>query len=207
MLAAVSGHSRIVKMLLNKGAKVSIADIGGFNALHLAAGRGHLGVVNLLVAAGSNLEATTSDDGDGNIGFTALHAAAEAGRLGVVNLLVDSGSNLEAATSDDGSTPLHLAADEGQLGVMSVLIEAGANPNSRRFNGATPLYCAARYGRMDAVKVLLGAKADPLLTFVAASSGFHFVPLDAAAQHGHSEFIRQLIQQLGIAGLGVTVAV
>ena len=200
MIAAVNGRSRIVKALLNKGARVSMADVGGFNALHLAAGRGHL-VVNLLVAAGSNLEATTSDDGDGNIGFTALHAAAEAGRLGVVSSLVDSGSNLEAATSDDGSTPLHLAADEGQLGVMSVLIEAGANPNSRRFNGATPLYCAARYGRMDAVEVLLGAEADPLLTFVAASSGFHFVPLDAAAQHGHSEFIRQLIQQSWDRGL------
>ena len=34
MIAAVNGRSRIVKALLNKGAKVSMADVGGFNPPH-----------------------------------------------------------------------------------------------------------------------------------------------------------------------------
>ena len=51
---------------------------------------------------------------------------------------------------------------------------------------------------MDAVKVLIRAKADPLLT--TSQSGKTFVPLDVAAQDGHIEVVRELVQKHGIEG-------
>ena len=163
MLAALHGHSRIARILLNKGSNVSIVDDGGFTALHISAYRGYLAVTKLLVKAGSDLE---------------------------------------AATSLDGSTPLYLAAEKGHSEVASVLIEAGANLNSRSsLDGSTPLFVAARYAHLDALNVLIRAKADPLLT-MRNSVGHPFSPLDAAAEQGLLEVVRELVRQLGIEGCG-----
>ena len=115
-------------------------------------------------------------------------------------MLMEAGADLEAA-SDLGGTPLHVAAENGHSQVMSVLVESGANLNSRTVKGATPLCLAAREGRVDAVQMLLHAKADPLLasrdeTALAKS------PLEIAVIFGHSEVVRELIQQVGIEGCG-----
>ena len=106
---------------------------------------------------------------------------------------------LEAAGST-GATPVQMAAQRGYSEFVSVLVEAGANTNSHFSDGATPLIMVAQDGHIDAVKVLLRAKADPLL---ASTQGrWKAVPLDAAAENGHSDVARELIQQCGIDGCG-----
>ena len=82
-----------------------------------------------------------------------------------------------------------------------MLIEAGANPNSGTSDGMTPLFCAALHGHLAAIRVLLRAKADPLLT-LSAATGDELVPLDTAAEGGHSEIVAELIQEYGSKGCG-----
>ena len=93
-----------------------------------------------------------------------------------------------------------MAAEDGHSKVVKALIEAGADLNSRGLRQMTPLYAAAQGGHMGAVKLLLRAKADPLLTTVVSEQ--NAVPLDIAAQEGHVEIVRWMIQEVGVEGCG-----
>lgn len=60
VLAAGAGHSRIVRILLNKGANVAVRNDDGVTALHKSAEQGLLDVTKCLIKAGADLEAETS---------------------------------------------------------------------------------------------------------------------------------------------------
>ena len=108
----------------------------------------------------------------------------------MTKLLVEAGADLGTRAADR-ATPLDKVASGGHSKVASVLIEAGADPDSLNWN---------EKGHLDAVKVLLRAKADPISPTLSDS-----VPLEAAAEGGHSDVVRELIhQQLGIEGCGGT---
>ena len=56
MTASRNGHTEIVKLLLNEGAKAD-----GWVALVLASENGHIGVVELLLERGADIEAKRGD--------------------------------------------------------------------------------------------------------------------------------------------------
>lgn len=60
----------------------------GSTALHIAAGAGEVGVVQLLLLKGAVLEA---QDG---VGRRAVHVAAQAGHVGVTGALLTAGADL-----------------------------------------------------------------------------------------------------------------
>ena len=193
MIAVLNGRSRVVGILLDKGANVSIASAEGVTALRISVEKGYLNLTRMLIDAGADPEAATSQ------GFTPLHTAAVRGYSEAANVLIEAGANPDSRELD-GATPLYMAAQHGRSKVVSVLIVAGANPNSRFVDGSTPLYVAAQNGHIDAVRLLLRATADPLL--VLTLRGAISVPLDAAAQCGRSEVVQELIQQVGVEGSG-----
>ena len=156
-------------------------------------GKSH--AVGMLLAKGASVSIAADD------GITALLSSAKQGHIAVTKMLVKAGADLEVGLCD-GGTPLFEAARNNNLGVMSVLIKAGANPDSRTLLGSTPMNVAAENGHVAAVKMLLGAKANPLLAMTDGSPGASRVPLDMAAQDGHSEVVSELIQQVGIEGCG-----
>lgn len=57
MSAARVGNSRILKVLLENGANVTLKDDEGYTALHQSAQRGHVAATKLLVKASADLEA------------------------------------------------------------------------------------------------------------------------------------------------------
>ena len=185
---------RTVALLSSGSIDVDRGNPQGDTPLMFAAMNDFLPIARLLLNKRANVSITNDE------GFTALHMAAQEGHLAFAKLLVDAGADLEAA-SPEGITPLHNAASEGHSEMVSALIKAGAKINSRFFDGATPLFCAVRYGCLGATRVLLRAKADPLLT-TTDNIGEPHVPLDMAAQGGHSEVVRELIHQLDIEGCG-----
>lgn len=103
MCAARCGYSRIVRVLLNKGATMSPVDNHGFSALHMAAQEGHLAVTKMLVKAAADLDAKIT-----TAGRTPLHLAAQEGHSEVVGVLIEAGTNPNNRTLD-GGTPLYFA--------------------------------------------------------------------------------------------------
>ena len=85
MIASGFGHSGAVRILLNKGANVSIVGDNGATALHFSTQKGHLATSKMLVNKGANLEAATTD------GVTPLHMVAEDGYSEVMRVLIEAG--------------------------------------------------------------------------------------------------------------------
>ncbi|XP_078373135.1 uncharacterized protein LOC144656768 [Oculina patagonica] len=117
-------------------------------ALHLAAAKGRVGCVRLLIDAGAKQNVQEKD------GLTPLHLAVYHGHVKCVKLLIDHGADVNC-TSRFGSTPLHQAAFFGHCDCAAVLLAAGALVNVEEAWGQTPLFLAAQRAHSDVVKLLL----------------------------------------------------
>ncbi|KAL8431776.1 hypothetical protein Efla_004998 [Eimeria flavescens] len=175
--AALGGCLEILQEVLRRSPAASKArDKHGKTPLCVAAGRGHLEVMQLLLAA--DAEADAEAEG----GSTALHEAVYEGQAAAVKLLLDRGATVDKFSSV--GTPLQIAAVTLNLEVMDLLLKAGADPNKP----ASPLGCpggfppplilAASKNATDAVRLLLSSGADPHC-FDAEG----FTPLHCAAEN------------------------
>ena len=148
-----------VRALLDGGADVNAPRGDGMTGLHWAAHHGDARLVELLLAAGADLNATTRL-GD----HTPLHVASRAGHATVATALLEAGANANTPTTI-GATPLHFAATAGNGDVIAALLDHGADADALEpVWGQTPLMFAAAAARVDALAALLDHGADPNLT-------------------------------------------
>lgn len=193
MMAAQEGHDSVVKILLHKGARLDIECEDKATALLLSAQFGRVVVTKLLVDAGAQVEHPNA------YGCTPLHLAALGGHFGVVEVLIGAGAKVEAL-SKEFSTPLHLAAQNGSCAAVEALVTAGANTVNHNANGNTPMFMAAVEGNVGVVKFLVRLHLNPACTQVYRDYSTRLA-LDAAAQNGHAEVVRELLR-LGIETCG-----
>ncbi|CAM9487729.1 unnamed protein product [Ectocarpus sp. 8 AP-2014] len=210
--AAKGGRSRIVQMLLARGADTAAVDDAGLTALHASALQGDLATARELVEAGAALDFVHKD-----LGSTALHTAADIGHIDVVEILVKAGAKLDLQANDE-QTALYTAAMRGHCRVVKVLLRANANP-SLESHGATPLDAAARFNRTQVVRELLERHAVDVcggptrgLMALAYAVQYHNIEIMAilsdggvadtqgevlcrAVRHGREESIKFLLQR------------
>ncbi|KAF4485947.1 Ankyrin-1 [Colletotrichum fructicola Nara gc5] len=187
--ASENGHLDVVKLLLDKGADITVPNSDGWTPLNTASDNGHLDVVKLLLAKGADITVPNSD------GWTPLNAASDSGHLEVVKLLFAKGANI-TVPNGDGWTPLNAASDNGHLEVVKLLLAKGANITVANNKGWTPLYAASCKGHLDVVKLLLDMGAD-----ITVPNGDGWTPLNAASDNGHLDVVRLLLDK----GANITV--
>jgi len=106
----------------------------GTSALHLAAARGHTGLLKMLTTQGASVQAT---DLPGN---TPLHSAVEAGNIDAAAWLIDKGADVNAKDFNNNTT-LHLAlTSRNPTEMVTFLLSKAALPNSKNNFGNTPLH-------------------------------------------------------------------
>ena len=166
-----------LKKAIEEGDDVNKANSNGFTPLYVAAYRGHLEVVQHLLAQGG----IDVNRANGN-GATPLFIAAEQGHLEVVqHLLEQRGIDVNRAMNG-GATPLYVAAQNGHLDVVEYLLaQGGIDVNAARDDGVTPLLIAAYYGHSEIVQHLLAQGGID----VNKANEFGVTPLLIAAQEGH----------------------
>src|SRR3990167_7929710 len=122
-----------------------------------AAEKQNLPVIEILIAAGANVNA------QGYNRKTPLHVAIEKENLAIIQALIAAGANVNAQ-NHTGKTPLHLAIAKDNLAIIQALITAGANLNAQNNDGRTPLHVAALRGRKPIIHLLLKSGiADPFI--------------------------------------------
>ena len=138
--AAKDGKTEDVQRYISMGVDVDgHKSPGNATALSEAAYKGHVAVVELLVAA--NAQVNLVDNGN----CTALNAAAggEGGAspqlyLDVVRVLLNAGAQVDLA-GYEGTTPLYWAARHGHLDVVRALLNAGADKTIADDYGEKPI--------------------------------------------------------------------
>lgn len=114
--AADAGHTKCVRMLLDKGANVKHSDHDGRTALSLAALKGHKVVAKLLFKRGADIN---TQDKKGN---TPLALAAENNHDAAVRFLLESGADADLPDEDE-ETPFEKARDRHMDQVVQVFDE------------------------------------------------------------------------------------
>lgn len=150
MMAAEKDHAHVVKILLNKGANVSISSRTGFSALTYSVGHGHVPATKLLLEAGADVEVKTE------AGCTPLHLAVDRGHSHVTRLMIEAGADADRRFPEEGQTPLYHAAAGGRIETLVELLRGNADPLLTTGAGKfTPLDVAAGKGHSKTVLELI----------------------------------------------------
>ena len=189
--AILTGHTEIVTSAIKSGVDVNKPGARGTPPIVVASVQGLEAMVDLLIAAGADV-----NQPDRAGGITALQGAALGGHLGVVRKLIAAGAILDAPFGQPHTTALSLALRRNHWPVAQILVEAGANPNVHvegpgappDQQGVTPLIYAASVNNVPFVALLVKHQAD-----LERRKSDGLTPLLAAVFNGHLEVVRELI--------------
>ena len=130
--ALFTGHTEMVKLLLNARADTNEANRYGETPLHFAVRCYKKKLVQQLLDSRAD---PNKADGSGQ---TPLNWAAYKGKTAVVKLLIERGAEVDKA-DNKGRTPLHIAANYRHKNVVKALLDGGADPTKKDRWGITPL--------------------------------------------------------------------
>ncbi|OHE94398.1 hypothetical protein CORC01_10326 [Colletotrichum orchidophilum] len=145
--ASTIGFKDIVEILLAKGVRLSIQNLG---ALSAAAAGGHMDIVEMLIRNG--LDDTVATHTRREEYTKTLRYASSRGDTGVVHLLLENGADGNALVG--GRTALEVASEEGHLEVVRMLLDQCDKLNVRCQMGLEAVYWACEQGHSDVVKLL-----------------------------------------------------
>ena len=216
--AAQNGYLNVCNYLLTeKNANANAQDENELTALMLAAAKGHIYVVKLLLNHNANIRTQTKckshatqdaaakghldvvkemvarDPGvieaKGFFGRTPLLTAAQCGHLNVCNyLLTENNANLTAQDEDE-QTALTLAAGKGHINVVKFLLDHNANIRTQTKSKSHATQDAAANGHLDVIKEII--ERDPGVIELKGFLGR--TPLLTAAQRGHLNVCNYLL--------------
>jgi len=195
------GGSAIVKLLLENGAEPNGRNVFGATPLMAAVAAEDEASVDLLIAAGADVDAAPNSDVPGFIfggGRTPLMWAAYRKNAPLVRNLLQHGAKLDGFTVVGSA--LTQAAWSSDHNVARILLDAGADPNQRdpKWN-FTPLHWAAasEYASPALVRLLLERGADvnaeggqPVDNFLGVTQ----TPVMLALQRGETGIVAALRQ-------------
>eukprot|EP00742_Colponemidia_sp_Colp-10_P008568 GILJ01009286.1.p1 GENE.GILJ01009286.1~~GILJ01009286.1.p1 ORF type:complete len:1906 (+),score=241.01 GILJ01009286.1:81-5798(+) len=188
LVAAIYQAVEILPLLLtSEGLDPDLSDNRGLTAVHIAAIRGDLSALDVLLSHGASVDAASGK------GCTALHYACKGGHIDmvkyllskagasvhvqdvanasplhyaveqqherIVKMLLKCGASVHLVDSA-GRTPLYEALAAHNTGIASAILAAGARVNVVDSEGVSPLYFAAREGQLPLVVLLVNASAN-----------------------------------------------
>eukprot|EP00117_Sycon_ciliatum_P007244 scpid22953/ scgid4778/ Death-associated protein kinase 1 len=154
----------------------------GETLLHVAAGYGHLKIVDCLYRAGAIIDCKDK------LGDAPLYWAARYGQQDVVQYLCTRGAAVNAQDTA-GETSLHVTARYGHPEVLAHLVSVGGLVDLQDKDGETTLHCACWHGFTEIVRCLCRAAAN-----INIRNREMETPLHVSAVRGYVEIVRLLVE-------------
>ncbi|XP_004245063.1 ankyrin repeat-containing protein At5g02620 [Solanum lycopersicum] len=157
--AAAKGDVRVLQGLLEQD--VLILDRLALTCfsetpLHIAALRGHIEFVRLILAQNPQLAADLDSRK-----LSALHIASAKGHLAIVKMLLLVNPEICLACDRDGANPLHLAAIKGRVEVIKELIHVRPRAAlGTMINRENILHLCVKHNQFEVLKVLMEIEWD-----------------------------------------------
>jgi ankyrin repeat protein len=181
----------LVRLLLDRGADVGLAERMGLTALHHAVDRAGPTTVELLLDAGADPNAGDRES------RPPLWYAMRRKSVELMTLLIDRGADPNARTHALEDEPLLYWAmmgwcGGGDLDVVRCLLDRGADPNAVWKGTDNPLYIAICTRNLPVIQLLLdrGASVQPSFGGVPSS-----LPLVTAIHMGLPDLVRELLER------------
>lgn len=137
-----------VEQLVRHGADINLRTRAHGTALHIAAGRGHQQMAEVLLYNGADINVTAYHHG------SILASAPYSPDRGWLGWLMDKGASVTANEARDGKEAYN-AACLGWLAHLDFMVSLGADPHAQAGYFGTPLQGAAAHGRYTEVKYLV----------------------------------------------------
>jgi len=157
MIASNKGKYDVVKLLVEKKAKLDLQNYHGYTAITMAFTRKEIyySIIKHLIDSGADANKTIK-----KYKSTALMSACIENDEKVALLLVNHTKDLDAQ-SNDGDSPLLDAVNNNMINVVELLLKKKANVNIQNItNGITPLMIACANENEKMINLLLNYKPD-----------------------------------------------
>ena len=187
-LAVLAAHNDLVGAteLLRGGADPDVKDPLGYTPLMLAAARGHLQMVEMLLTAGADVHVL-----DDRVGSSALHRAAQCGNPAVALAIIRRGAHIDLQAPRNGHTALIDAVWHKRAPVVAALLDQGARVDVVARMGYTALDIAVRDG-LEPIAALIRAREERTRDIVEGQ------PLIAAVDAGDAQTVGDLLSSATI---------
>ena len=176
--------SDLFEYILDKGgpALINAQENGGWSPLIIAASKGNLRIVKLLLDHGADVNVRSGGD------QTALYVACHNGFAHVMEELMKKGADATIRLKQSLESPAFGALTTGRIEILKRLLAYDPSLISlATVSGATLLHAAAQIGKMPSVELLISLGAD-----VDAKKKDGTSPLAGAAALGHVEVVKRL---------------
>lgn len=184
-LALRTGAESISRTLVEKGAKINITDDLGHTALHIAAHKGYLELVKMIVGLRADIDCEDYQ------GRTPMFLACESRSYAVAAFLFNQGARLPE--SDAGSNiPFYTEDEHGH--VEQLLQLSGDDIDVKDAIGQTPLFEACRLGALDIARLLLERGASATVTDNQGQTALFAIQ----RSHVHSGRLVRLLVEVGV---------
>ncbi|TGZ70468.1 hypothetical protein CRM22_003182 [Opisthorchis felineus] len=218
LVAAHRGNQTLMEVFYKQRCNVLQKDRRGRSALHLAAWKGHMGVMAYLLKMSQMLELINDLDSQGK---SPLHYATDLNQQEIVRLLLVAGANPDItsetkdtplievsrlgyhtcietllahkadrkATTKNGNSALHEATLANLPDTIYFLVKHQFNIEATNNRGQTPLHLAVEQNKLETVEALLLVGAS---LDVKCKDGI--TPLEVAARASYSTLVDLIIQ-------------
>jgi ankyrin repeat protein len=120
-VAASKPSFGVLELFLARQPELNVIDREGMTPLQVAVFHGHVPAVEMLLAAGSDVNGTSMASR-----VTALHIAVHGGHEAIVALLLEQGAEIDAENVLSES-PLCVALRKGKYAIAKILLDKGAS--------------------------------------------------------------------------------
>lgn len=193
-IACHRGCTAIIKVLLEKGASVTLKDKRRHYPVHLAAIKGHCDVVEMLLRhdkSQDGLRIPWSGTQHKSEQISLYHVAILKQNPELIDVLIEMEADPNVSDSY-GQTPFYYSVMVGEEKIMSRLLNMDSvNKNQAREDGTTPLHLAIKKGHTDVSK-RVAAKVN-----VNIQDRNGRTPLHIACEKANIEIVKWLVEQCG----------